>query len=77
MRNISVKNGKDLQNKHFMLSFFPPENRAFQEKMAKMWWSLYGAASSSMAAIWDNVEKCVRAGEATEDNIIRRMRFAC
>jgi hypothetical protein len=27
--------------------------------------------------LWDNVEKCGRAGRATDDNIIQRMRFAC
>ena len=27
--------------------------------------------------LWDNVEKCDTAGQATDDNIIRRMRFAC
>ena len=27
--------------------------------------------------LWDNVEKCCRTGQATDDNIIRRMRFAC
>jgi hypothetical protein len=27
--------------------------------------------------LWDNVEKYGRAGQATDDNIIRRMRFAC
>jgi len=27
--------------------------------------------------LWDNVEKCGRAGRATAGNIIRRMRFAC
>jgi hypothetical protein len=27
--------------------------------------------------LWDNVEKYVRARQATDDNIIRRMRFAC
>ena len=27
--------------------------------------------------LWDNVEKCGRAREATDDNIIRRMRCAC
>ena len=27
--------------------------------------------------LWDTVEKCGRARQATDDNIIRRMRFAC
>jgi len=27
--------------------------------------------------VLDNVEKCSTAGQATDDNIIRRMRFAC
>jgi len=27
--------------------------------------------------LWDNVEKCCKAGQATDDNIIRRMRIAC
>jgi hypothetical protein len=27
--------------------------------------------------LWDNVEKYGTAGQATDDNIIRRMRFAC
>jgi hypothetical protein len=27
--------------------------------------------------LWDNVEKYGRARQATDDNIIRRMRFAC
>jgi hypothetical protein len=27
--------------------------------------------------LWDNIEKCDGAREATEDNIIRLMRFAC
>jgi hypothetical protein len=27
--------------------------------------------------IWDNVKKCVTARQATDDNIIRRMGFAC
>jgi hypothetical protein len=27
--------------------------------------------------LWDNVEKYFRTGQATDDNIIRRMRFAC
>jgi hypothetical protein len=27
--------------------------------------------------LWDNVEKYGRAGQTTDDNIIRRMRFAC
>jgi hypothetical protein len=27
--------------------------------------------------LWDNVGKCGRARQATDDNIIRRMRFAC
>jgi hypothetical protein len=27
--------------------------------------------------LWDNVEKCCRAGQATDNNITRRMRIAC
>jgi hypothetical protein len=27
--------------------------------------------------LWDNVEKCGKAGQATDDNVTRRMRFAC
>jgi hypothetical protein len=27
--------------------------------------------------LWDNVEKYGIAGQVTDDNIIRRMRFAC
>ena len=27
--------------------------------------------------LWDNVKKCGRARQVTDDNIIRRMRFAC
>jgi len=27
--------------------------------------------------LWDNVEELCRAGQATDDNIIRRMRVAC
>ena len=27
--------------------------------------------------VYDKVEKYVRAGQAAEDNVIRRMRFAC
>ena len=27
--------------------------------------------------LWDNVEKYCRAGQTTDDNIIRRLRFAC
>jgi hypothetical protein len=27
--------------------------------------------------LWDNVEKYGRAGHTTDDNTIRRMRFAC
>ena len=32
---------------------------------------------SQNRAVWDNVEKYGTAGQATDDNIIRRMRFAC
>jgi hypothetical protein len=28
-------------------------------------------------SLWDNVEKYGAAGQATDDNIMRRMRFAC
>jgi hypothetical protein len=31
----------------------------------------------SLRKSWDNVEKCGTAREATDDNIIQRMRFAC
>jgi hypothetical protein len=27
--------------------------------------------------LWDNVEKCSGAGQATDDNILKRMRIAC
>ena len=27
--------------------------------------------------LWDNVEKYCRVGQVTDDNIFRRMRFAC
>jgi len=27
--------------------------------------------------LWDNVERCGTAGQATDDNTVRRMRFAC
>ena len=27
--------------------------------------------------MWDNVEKLYRAGEATDKNVLRRMRLAC
>ena len=27
--------------------------------------------------LWDNVEKCGRTGQTTDDNMIRRMRFEC
>jgi hypothetical protein len=30
-----------------------------------------------MCRLWDNVEKHGGARQATDDNIIRRMRFAC
>jgi hypothetical protein len=30
-----------------------------------------------MYRLWDNIKKCVRAEEATDDSVIRRMRFAC
>jgi hypothetical protein len=30
-----------------------------------------------LCRLWDNVQKCCRAGEATDDHITRRMRFAC
>jgi hypothetical protein len=33
--------------------------------------------SGKLCCLWDNVEKYGRARQATDDNIIRRMRFAC
>ena len=33
--------------------------------------------SRKSCSLWDNVEKFGGAREATDDNIIRRMRFAC
>jgi hypothetical protein len=33
--------------------------------------------SRKFCRLWDNVEKYGRAGQATDDNIIRRMRIAC
>ena len=32
---------------------------------------------SENPAVYGNVEKCIRASQATDDNIIRRMGFAC
>ena len=33
--------------------------------------------SEKIVLLWDNVEEYVTAGEATEDNVILRVRFAC
>jgi hypothetical protein len=33
--------------------------------------------SRKSCGLWDNVEKYCRARQATDDNITRRMRFAC
>jgi len=33
--------------------------------------------SRKSCRLWDNVEKCCRPRQATGDNIIRRVRFAC
>jgi len=33
--------------------------------------------SRKSCRLWDNVERCCRPGQATDDNIKRRMRFAC
>ena len=38
---------------------------------------LLGCVSDKQCRLRDNVEKYGRAGQATDDNIIRRMRFAC
>jgi len=27
--------------------------------------------------LWDNLEKCCRGGQGTDDSILRLMRFAC
>jgi hypothetical protein len=58
MRNVSDKNCRESQNRHFVLSilFF------FFRKSC---------------SVWRNVDKYGRVGEATDDGIIRRMRFTC
>jgi hypothetical protein len=40
---------------------------------------LYSKAFSfrKSCRLWDNVEKYVGAGQATDDNIVRRMQFVC
>jgi hypothetical protein len=38
---------------------------------------MFNNFSRKSCRLWDNVEKYGTAGQATDDNIIRRMRFAC
>ena len=46
------------------------------EKIKKNFYSINFLPQKSYR-LWDNVEKCYRVGQATDDNIIRCMRFAC
>jgi hypothetical protein len=39
--------------------------------------SIRGFFFSKIVHSWDNVEKCGRTEQATEDNMVRRMRIAC
>jgi hypothetical protein len=47
----------------------------FVEKKLTIWVSMTYFRKSYR--LWDNVERYDRAGEATDDNIVRRMLFAC
>jgi hypothetical protein len=38
---------------------------------------MFGNFFRESSRLWDNVEKYHRAGLATDDNIIQRMRFEC